>query len=104
MDLRIAFGGMAGIPQRAPSLEKVLIGQTLAPKQCDDRFIDEALATDFSPLSDVRASAEYRLLSARNLLQKCRLEMLSNKPIRLAGDGIAIAELDPVCATEVAGQ
>ena len=104
MDVKIAFGGMAGIPQRAPSLEKVLIGQTLAPKQCDDRFIDEALATDFSPLSDVRASADYRLLSARNLVQKCRLEMLSNKPIRLAGDGIAIAELDPLCATEVAGQ
>ena len=34
-----------------------------------------ALANDFTPLSDFRASKEYRLLTAQNLLRKCFLEL-----------------------------
>ncbi|MDP7375998.1 MAG: hypothetical protein QF420_05445, partial [Alphaproteobacteria bacterium] len=60
--------------------------------------IDSALADDFTPISDVRASAEYRLLGARNLLQKCRLEMIADKPVRLAGEGLASAGLSFLCS------
>ena len=88
-DARIAFGGMAGIPQRAKSLEQALIGQTVSPAQGEENWIDHALAEDFTPLDDVRASQAYRLLAARNLLQKCRLEASTGTPLRLAGSGLA---------------
>ena len=88
-DARIAFGGMAGIPQRAKTLEEVLIGQPICPEQSEEKWIDEALAKDFTPLDDVRASQAYRLLAARNLLQKCRLEATTGTPIRLAGNRLA---------------
>ena len=63
---RIAFGGMAGIPKRAHHVEQALVGQTwdldtLARAQ-------HAWADDFTPLSDMRASAAYRLDSAHGLL------------------------------------
>jgi xanthine dehydrogenase small subunit len=101
---RIAFGGMAGVPQRARSLEAALIGRALQPDEKDEPAIDSALAADFTPLSDVRASAEYRLLGARNLLQKCRLEMIADNPLRLAGDGLAAAGLVPLSPTPPARQ
>ena len=82
-DARVAFGGMASIPKRATSLENELIGRPLQPKKIDEDWIDNALQTDFNPLSDVRASNTYRLLAARNLLQKCRLELATGVPIRL---------------------
>jgi xanthine dehydrogenase small subunit len=70
---RIAFGGMAGIPKRASHVEQALIGQpwtatTIARAQGEfDR--------DFTPMSDMRASADYRLETARNLLARCYDDM-----------------------------
>jgi xanthine dehydrogenase small subunit len=65
---RIAFGGMAGIPKRATHVEQALIGQpwTLASITA----ARAAFAADFTPLSDMRASAAYRLGSAQNLLTR----------------------------------
>lgn len=63
---RIAFGGMAGIPKRASAVETALIGQVF-----DMASLTAALPlfdTDFQPLSDMRASAQYRLKVAKNLL------------------------------------
>lgn len=65
---RIAFGGMAGIPKRASAVEAALIGQewsdaTIATARA-------AFAADFTPLSDMRASAAYRLTAAQNLLTR----------------------------------
>ena len=82
-EARLAFGGMASIPKRATSLENELIGQPLRPEKIDEDWIDNALQIDFNPLTDVRASNAYRLLAARNLLQKCRLELATGVPIRL---------------------
>jgi len=65
-DARIAFGGMAATPKRAASVETALIGQPWAKatiKTAMAKFTD-----DFTPLTDVRASAEYRLKIAQNLL------------------------------------
>ena len=71
-DVRLVFGGMAAVVKRAATAEAVLRGQpwsaaTLAAAQA-------ALARDFTPLDDMRASAAYRLRVAQNLLQRFWLE------------------------------
>ena len=66
--VKIALGGMSGIPQRALGLEKVAL----------DHWNDEniaqlaygAIKNEFSPLDDVRASSEYRLKVSANLVKK----------------------------------
>jgi xanthine dehydrogenase small subunit len=70
---RIAFGGMAAIPKRASACEAVLKGAAWYPEIIEQACA--ALAEDFTPLSDFRASKEYRLLTAQNLLRKCFLEL-----------------------------
>jgi len=70
---RIAFGGMAAIPKRAAACEAALQGA--AWTQASIERACEALATDFTPLSDFRASKEYRQLTAQNLLRKFFLEL-----------------------------
>ena len=69
------FGGMAGIPKRASACEQALIGAAWYPGTVERAC--EALAKDFTPLSDFRASKEYRLLTAQNLLRKFFLELQS---------------------------
>ncbi len=64
---RIAYGGMAATPKRAPKTEAALIGKSLHEA--------EAISLDdYTPLSDMRASAEYRGTVAQALLQKALLE------------------------------
>jgi xanthine dehydrogenase small subunit len=63
---RIAFGGMAGVPKRAQAVEAALIGQPLTPEVMRDT--SRLIAQDFTPLSDMRASADYRLKAAQNML------------------------------------
>ena len=63
---RIAFGGMAGIPKRATAVETALIGQEWTLSSVHSA--QPAFASDFSPMSDMRASAGYRLTAASNLL------------------------------------
>lgn len=66
---RIAFGGMAAIPKRALACEQALRGMPFDIDSIERACT--ALADDFTPLSDFRASREYRLLVAQNLLRKC---------------------------------
>ncbi|MGB0658753.1 MAG: xanthine dehydrogenase small subunit [Mangrovicoccus sp.] len=63
---RIAFGGMAGIPKRASHAETALIGKAWTEAHMRDAMA--ALAEDFTPLSDMRASSAYRLKTAQNML------------------------------------
>jgi len=71
-DARLAFGGMAATPKRAARAEQTLIG---APwSEAAARQAGAALAEDFSPISDWRASADYRMLAARNLLLRFAYE------------------------------
>ncbi|MBI6629715.1 xanthine dehydrogenase small subunit [Pontibaca salina] len=67
-DARIAFGGMAGIPKRATHVETALIGQSWCKSTIT--AAQQAFDADFSPLSDMRASALYRLEGARALLAR----------------------------------
>ncbi|MFY9962119.1 xanthine dehydrogenase small subunit [Pseudomonas sp.] len=70
---RIAFGGMAAIPKRAHACEATLVGKAWNQASIERACL--ALAEDFTPLSDFRASKEYRLLSAQNLLRKYFIEL-----------------------------
>jgi xanthine dehydrogenase small subunit len=69
---RIAFGGMAATPKRASACEAALIGQPWTEASIDRAVA--ALAQDFQPIDDMRASAAYRLAAAGNLLRKVWIE------------------------------
>jgi xanthine dehydrogenase small subunit len=70
--VRIAFGGMAATPKRAVAVEEALIGKPWTHATIEAAI--PAFAKDFQPLTDMRASAEYRLLAAQNLLRRFHLE------------------------------
>lgn len=65
---RIAFGGMAGTPHRAHAVEAALIGQPWTKDVIAKAAIQ--FDQDYTPMSDMRASAAYRLEIARNLLHR----------------------------------
>jgi xanthine dehydrogenase small subunit len=71
---RIAYGGMAATPRRAGEAERALVGASLDDEASWTAALD-ALARDFQPLTDHRASAGYRARVARNILYKALLEM-----------------------------
>ena len=74
-NIRLAFGGMAGIPKRGLAAEAALFGNNLTKESVAQA--KAALATDFQPMSDVRASDKYRMTVAQNLIEKCYLELQS---------------------------
>ena len=78
-DARIAFGGMAATPKRANACEAALTGKPWT--ETTVRAAAEALAQDFQPVDDMRASAAYRLQAAKNLVLKAFLE--SARPLRV---------------------
>jgi len=77
----IAFGGMAEIPKRAKICEKSLKNKHLSI----DVFLKARnyLEKDFNPIDDMRASKDYRLEVAKNLLIKCFYEIKSKKLLRV---------------------
>ena len=79
--IRIAYGGMASIPKRAKYCEKILLNSHINEQVINKA--KKALEQDFRPISDMRASAKYRLIVAKNLLHKCFLEIMNKKLIRL---------------------
>ncbi len=69
---RIAFGGMAGTPKRATHVEAALTGK---PWTADTiHAAQPAFADDYAPLTDMRASATYRLETATAMLERYFLE------------------------------
>ena len=84
-EARIAFGGMAGVPKRASLAEAALLG-----KDWTEAVVDAAaaaMAGDFTPMSDMRASAGYRMLTAQNLLRRYFHD--------LNGVGVSVLEVTP---------
>ncbi len=65
---RIAFGGMAGIPKRASHVEAALNGKPWTRETVDAAL--PAFAGDFTPMTDMRASATYRLETAKAMLER----------------------------------
>jgi xanthine dehydrogenase small subunit len=76
---RIAYGGMAETPKRAVCAEAVIIGQTWDEPTVSTAM--DALASDFTPLTDMRASAGYRITACRNLLYRFFLETRADAPL-----------------------
>jgi xanthine dehydrogenase small subunit len=82
---RIAFGGMAAVPARARQAEAALVGQpwTLAAAQA----AAAALARDFMPIGDARASRDYRARVARSLLLRFYHESAGSAETRVRAYG-----------------
>nr|WP_290446089.1 xanthine dehydrogenase small subunit [Brucella intermedia] len=79
----IAYGGMAATPKRANAVEAALMGKPWTEATVEAAL--EAYAQDYTPLSDMRATADYRLLAARNLLRRFFAETEgSYTPLRAA--------------------
>lgn len=66
--IRIAYGGMAATPKRALNVEAALLGKPWNEATVEAAL--EAYCLDYQPLSDMRATADYRLLVAKNLLRR----------------------------------
>jgi len=82
---RMACGGMAATIRRAPNCEAAVVG-----KPWNDDTIDaacKALARDFEPISDMRASAGYRLRAAQNLLRRFYLESRGDVAVPVSSYG-----------------
>ena len=77
--IRLAFGGMAATVKRAAGAEDTLTGRPWSLENV--KAAQLALAQDFKPMSDMRASAEYRLKVAQNLLQRLWLETRADQPV-----------------------
>ena len=86
VNARLAFGGMAATPKRAPGAESALIGQPWSLESCEAAI--RALADDFQPLTDLRASDDYRLQAAGNLLKRFYLQH-SDEPAPFTVVGLA---------------
>lgn len=76
---RIAFGGMAATPKRAAGAEAALSGRAWDEAALRDAMA--ALAQDYAPLSDMRASGGYRMKAAQNLLRRFWLETRIDDPL-----------------------
>jgi len=70
--IQIAYAGMAEIPARALCTEEFLLGKTLTRDIIVD--VSTSLKNDYSPLSDVRASSDYRLHVAAGLIERAFVE------------------------------
>ncbi len=69
---RIAYGGMAATPKRAPAAEAALVGRPWTQQTA--AAAKAALAGDFAPITDFRAGADYRRTVAANLLDRLHMQ------------------------------
>ncbi len=76
-----AFGGMAATPKRAANAEAALIGKSFTEENIEAAMA--AMAGDFTPLTDMRASKDYRMMAAQNLLMKYYAEVSEGADARV---------------------
>ena len=78
-DARVAYGGMAATPKRAPSVEATLVGRAW------DRSTAQAaaaeFANDYQPMTDFRGTASYRLKAASNLIHRFQLDTAEDQQL-----------------------
>ena len=77
----IAYGGMSEIPKRATTIEKKLINSEFSENTFSKAV--NLINKDFSPLDDMRASKNYRINVAKNLLLKAFYEIKNRQKIRI---------------------
>ncbi len=86
-DARIAFGGMAATPRRAGACEAALTGKPWTRESVEAAA--EALGQDVTPITDMRASAAYRLDAARGMMLRAFLESVEAAPSVLDAQAVA---------------
>jgi xanthine dehydrogenase small subunit len=92
---RVAFGGMAQTPKRAPRTEAALADAEW--NEATAHAAMRALGDDYAPLTDLRASRDYRLEAAKNTLYRFWLETRPHDPLpKAALDVRAIAAEDGI--------
>ncbi len=104
--VRLAFGGMAAIVKRASATESALVGQPWT--EATVKAAAQALSKDFQPLTDLRASADYRLRVAGNLLRRFWLETRDDAPLppqavsvwRMTSHGLAPAPISAAVSAQ----
>ncbi|MGV0959409.1 MAG: xanthine dehydrogenase small subunit [Limnohabitans sp.] len=79
--VRIGAGGVAATPARAVQTEAALIGQ--AWNEASLKKAQATIQQEFSPLSDLRASADYRRQMLGQLLHRAWLESTGHSSVRL---------------------
>ena len=77
--VRVAFGGMAAVVKRAAQAESSMLGELWNETTLDAAIA--ALGNDFSPITDLRASADYRRQVAGGLLKRFWLETRVDAPL-----------------------
>jgi xanthine dehydrogenase small subunit len=81
-DVRLAFGGMAAVVRRASAAEAALRGVPWSEGSV--RSAQQALAADFTPMSDHRGSADYRMRVAQGLLERWWLQTRPDQQLAVA--------------------
>ncbi len=84
--VRLAYGGMAATVKRAAQAEAAIAGQPWS--EATLRAAQAALARDFTPLTDLRAGAAYRMNTARNLLERFWLETRATDALPAAATSV----------------
>lgn len=83
--VRIAYGGMAATPKRAAAVEAALLGRPWTEATVEAAL--PAYEEDFQPLTDMRATAQYRMLVAKNLLRRFLAETSgTQEPVQVSRD------------------
>jgi xanthine dehydrogenase small subunit len=75
---RLGCGGVAATPKRATATEAVIAGQPWTEALAETAA--ESLETEFAPIDDMRASADYRRRALGNLMRRFWLETGPTKP------------------------
>jgi xanthine dehydrogenase small subunit len=88
---RLAFGGMAAVVKRAAHAEAAMLGQPWSENTA--RAAAAALARDFAPITDLRASASYRQRAAANLLRRFWLETRREAPLPASQTSVFAREI-----------
>jgi xanthine dehydrogenase small subunit len=84
-EICVAYGGMAAIPARAVHCEQSLLGSEWTEDAIERGML--ALEKDFSPISDLRSSGEYRRRVCKNLLKRFYLETVNSTTVSVYSYG-----------------
>ncbi len=83
-DVRVALNAVAPTPVRAPSVEKALIGRDVSLEAVEEA--SKLVVNDIKPISDVRASADYRREMSIVLTRDSLLKSLERIGVKLGGE------------------
>jgi len=79
--VRIGAGGVAATPVRASKTEAALLGTTW--NEATIKQAQQVIGKEFSPITDMRASADYRRQVLQNLMQRAWLEQQGHGMVQL---------------------